>query len=70
MTARYILYMLQKVFYGPPQEKFNDVPDADRIEKICIFTFVGAILLVGIYPAILTDVIKMGIAPIMTMFGM
>lgn len=69
LTAGYILYMLQKVFYGPPQEKFDGVPDADNVEKVCIFTFVFAIMLVGLYPAILTDIIKMGIEPIMKILG-
>jgi NADH-quinone oxidoreductase subunit M len=69
-TAGYILWMLQRVFYGPPLEKFNKVPDADTVEKICIFCLVAAILFVGIYPAILTDVIKMGIEPIMKVIGM
>ncbi len=70
LTAGYILWMLQRTFYGPPQEKFNGVPDADNVEKVCIFSFVGAILLVGIYPAILTDVIKLGIEPIMKLVGL
>jgi len=69
LTAGYILWMLQKVFYGPPLEKYDNVPDADNIEKVCIFTFVGAIMLVGIYPAILTDIIKLGIEPIMRLLG-
>ena len=70
LTAGYILWMLQKVFYGPPLEKFDGVPDADNIEKVCIFSFVGAIMLVGLYPAILTDVIKLGITPIMKLVGL
>ncbi|MFC1905778.1 proton-conducting transporter membrane subunit, partial [Chloroflexota bacterium] len=69
-TAGYILWMLQKVFYGPPQDKFNGVPDADIVEKICIFCFVAAIFVVGIYPAILTDIIKQGIEPLMKIIGM
>lgn len=69
LTAGYILWMLQRAFYGPPQDKFNGVPDADTVEKICIFTFVFAIMLIGIYPAILTNVIQMGIAPIVRLIG-
>ncbi len=69
LTAGYILWMLQRVFYGPPLEKFNRVPDADNIEKTCIFSFVAAIMLIGIYPAILTNVIKLGIEPIMKLVG-
>ncbi|HJX03611.1 MAG TPA: NADH-quinone oxidoreductase subunit M [Dehalococcoidia bacterium] len=70
LTAGYILWMLQKTFYGPPQDKYNGVPDADLVEKICIFSFVAAILLVGVYPAILTDIIQMGIEPVARLFGM
>ena len=69
-TAGYILWMLQRAFYGPPLDKYNGVPDADAVEKVCIFCFVAAILLVGIYPAILTNVIKLGIEPITKLIGM
>ncbi len=70
LTAGYILWMLQRVFYGPPLEKFNDVPDANNVEKVCIFSFVAAIMLVGIYPAILTNVIKLGVEPIVRLIGL
>jgi len=70
LTAGYILWMLQKVFYGPLLEKYDGVLDADNIEKVCIFSFVAVIMLVGGYPAILTDVIKMGIMPIVKLIGL
>jgi NADH-quinone oxidoreductase subunit M len=70
LTAGYILWMLQRAFYGPPQEKFNGTPDADTVEKICMFCFVAAILIVGFYPAVLTNVIKMGVAPIINFLGL
>ncbi len=70
LTAGYVLWMLQRVFYGPPLEKFSGVPDADNVEKVCIFSFVAAIMLVGIYPAILTNVIKLGIEPIVKLVGL
>jgi NADH-quinone oxidoreductase subunit M len=69
LTAGYILWMLQRVFYGPPLEKFKGVPDANNVEKVCIFSFVAAIMLVGIYPAILTNVIKLGVEPIARLIG-
>jgi hypothetical protein len=34
-----------------------------------MFIFVGVIMLVGIYPAILTDVLKMGVMPIVRLLG-
>ncbi len=64
VTAGYILWMLQRVFYGPPLEQYNGTADADTLEKVYMFAFIAVIMLVGIYPAILTDVFKLGISPI------
>jgi NADH-quinone oxidoreductase subunit M len=69
ITAGYILWMLQRVFYGPPQEKFNKVKDADILERVYMFVLVVVIMGVGIYPAVLTDVIKAGVMPIMGLLG-
>jgi len=64
ITAGYILWMLQRIFYGPVLEKYNGAADAGILEKVYMVAFVAVIMLVGIYPAILTDVIKIGILPI------
>ncbi len=69
LTAGYILWMLQRVFYGPVLEQFNGVKDADKTEMAYSAVFIALIMLVGIYPAILTDVIKIGIAPIIGSLG-
>jgi len=69
ITAGYILWMLQRVFYGPVLEEFNGVKDADMLERVTIFTFIAVIMFIGIYPAILTDVIKLGILPIVSLLG-
>ena len=69
ITAGYILWMLQRVFYGPVLERFKKAHDADILERVYMFIFVAVIMLVGIYPAILTDVIKMGVAPIVRLLG-
>lgn len=63
--AGYILWMLRRVFYGPPKDEYNGVPDADRMEKVYIFAFVAIIMLIGLYPKLFTDVIKLGIQPIL-----
>jgi len=64
LAAGYILWMIQRTFYGPVLEQYNGVKDADALEKVYMFAFVALVMLVGIYPAILTDVIKLGIAPL------
>ena len=69
LTAGYILWMLQQAFYGPVKEEFNGVKDADGLEKFYMFVLIAVIMLVGIYPAILTDVFKLGISPIVGLIG-
>jgi NADH-quinone oxidoreductase subunit M len=69
VTAGYILWMLQRAFYGPVLEQYNGTHDADILERVYMFAFVAIIMLVGIYPAILTDVIKLGISPIVSRLG-
>jgi len=64
LAAGYILWMLQRTFYGPVLEQYNGIKDADAMEKLYMFAFVILIMLVGIYPAILTDVIKLAISPL------
>ena len=69
LTAGYILWMLQQAFYGPVKEEFNSVKDADKLEKVYMFVLVAVIILVGVYPAILTDIFKLGISPIVGLIG-
>lgn len=69
VTAGYILWMLQRVFYGPVLEQYHGTADADILERVYLFAFVAGIMLIGIYPAILTDVFKLGIAPIVGLLG-
>ena len=69
LTAGYILWMIQQAFYGQPKDQFNGVKDADGLEKFYMYVLVVVIILVGVYPAILTDVFKLGVSPISALFG-
>ena len=69
LAAGYILWMIQRTFYGPVLEQYDGVPDADILDRVYMFAFVAVIMLVGIYPAILTDVIKIGVMPIVKLLG-
>jgi NADH-quinone oxidoreductase subunit M len=62
LGAVYILWLIQRVFLGQALPRFQRVLDADNREKIYLFVLVALILLIGIYPAILTDVIHNGVA--------
>ena len=53
--AGYILWMLERVFYREPKPEYDGVEDADGMEKCYIFAMVAAIMLFGIRPNLLTD---------------
>jgi NADH-quinone oxidoreductase subunit M len=57
LGAGYILWMLERVFFREPKEQYNGVGDADNLEKAYIFAFVFLIMLFGVYPRLLLDVI-------------
>ena len=56
--AGYILWMLERVFYRDPLEKYDGVGDANTMEKAYIFAFVALIMLFGVYPRLLLDVVS------------
>ncbi|MBI4302082.1 MAG: NADH-quinone oxidoreductase subunit M [Chloroflexi bacterium] len=69
ITAGYILWMLQRVFYGPPNPRYEGVADADAVEIVTMSSLMAAIIIIGVYPALLTNIIDKGILPIMTRLG-
>jgi len=70
LTAGYILWMLERVFFGPPNPRWADLVDATTWwERLPMVGLVASILAIGIYPAILVPVIEAGIAPIVARLG-
>ena len=64
ITAGYILWALQRVFFGPQLPRFAQIGDATRVEMVPMAVLVIAIMVVGLYPALFTDVFKTGLEPI------
>ena len=70
LTAGYILWMLERVFFGPPNPRWADLVDATTWwERLPMVGLVASILAIGIYPATLVPVIEAGIAPIVARLG-
>jgi NADH-quinone oxidoreductase subunit M len=69
LAAAYILWLLQRVFFGPVLKKYDGIKDADKLEFFYCAVFIVAIILIGVYPMVLTDVINSGIAPIAAFWG-
>ena len=56
ITAGYILWMVQRTMFGPAKERFGNARDATVAEMVPIFVLVAAVIGVGVYPSIISDV--------------
>ena len=64
LAAGYILWMIERVLFGPARERFSGVTDAGVIEAIPVALLVVSIAVIGVYPAFLTDVFDAGLGRI------
>ncbi|MQG76723.1 MAG: NADH-quinone oxidoreductase subunit M, partial [SAR202 cluster bacterium] len=64
ITAVYILRMLGKVFFGPiDEDKWKDLTDANRMETGVAVLLTGFLLLWGLYPFRIVEIIDSGVVP-------
>ena len=69
LTAGYILWMMERSFFGPPQQRFDHLTDATLVEAVPLAIMVITIVGVGVYPAVLTDVFRTGLEPMAAFLG-
>jgi NADH-quinone oxidoreductase subunit M len=65
LTAAYLLWMIKRVFFGPFNTKWEWLPDANLRELVPLVALAVLIVLVGIYPAPLINVITPSLQAIM-----
>ena len=59
VTATYVLRLLQRVFHGPLDEAaYGEVPDARTTEWVTLVVLGGLLVLFGVYPAPLLELIS------------
>ncbi|MDP6493987.1 MAG: NADH-quinone oxidoreductase subunit M [Dehalococcoidia bacterium] len=64
ITAGYILWMIQRAFFGPSLQRFASLGDATVVEAVPMAVLVITIMVVGVYPAVVSDVFTQGLEPI------
>ncbi|HLB12601.1 MAG TPA: proton-conducting transporter membrane subunit, partial [Dehalococcoidia bacterium] len=69
LTAGYLLWTLQRILFGPPDERWAHVGDASFVDAVPIVVLILVIVLVGLYPSILTDMIQGAFPPILERLG-
>ena len=64
ITAGYILWAVQRSFFGPANDRFAGISDATKMEMLPAVVLVIAIVGVGVYPSIVSDFFEAGVEPI------
>ena len=63
LAAGYILWMIERSFFGEVRERFADIADASLVEAVPLALLVITIIGVGVYPSLLTDLFRIGLEP-------
>lgn len=53
LTAAYMLWTYQRMFLGPVNEKYKDMPDCSTREKVTLIPLAVIVTIVGIFPNVL-----------------
>ncbi len=61
LTAVYVLRILQKIFLGPFTEQYHDLADAQKTEWVAITALAALLILVGVMPSPLVNLIRLGL---------
>ena len=69
LTAGYITWMLMRVFFGPISNRWHDLTDADGRERFVVGALLLVIIVTGVYPSSVADMIAVGVAPIARLFA-
>ena len=63
LAAGYILWMMERTFFGARRERFADLADASLVEAAPLALMVICIIGIGVYPALLTDMFETALDP-------
>ena len=68
ITAIYVLRVIQQMFFGPRNEKWDNLTDAKGVEMIPVVLLGGILLILGVFPSLIMDMFSGGVAPIAQKF--
>lgn len=69
LTAAYLLWAMQRTTFGQLHQSHAHLEDARPIEYVPMVCLLGLIILIGVYPAILGDVINTTVIDIVSKIG-
>jgi len=65
VSALFMLRVVQHTFFGPRKEQYAHLPDISPVQGIPRMILLAVLLLFGLYPALLFDVIQTASVPFM-----
>src|SRR5207244_1495713 len=68
ITAGYILWLLQRVFFGAERPEWQRLGDASALEVATVGILVATIVAVGLFPGLIGTAIVSGIVPIVVRY--
>lgn len=69
LTAVYMLRAVLATTFGPAPEKWRGIADARTVEVIPMAVLLGFVILIGVYPAVLSDVLQATLQNIVPRIG-
>jgi NADH-quinone oxidoreductase subunit M len=70
LTAAYVLRVVQQVFFGEwDPHKWHDLRPMNLGDKLALVTFTAFMVVVGVFPVWLMNMISVGTAPVMKLLG-
>jgi NADH-quinone oxidoreductase subunit M len=69
LTAGYLLWTLQRMFLGPENEKYKDLPEIGLREIVTLAPLGVIVIILGIYPMPLLDMISASMANLINILG-
>ncbi len=57
LVALYLLYAMQRTTFGPQRTEYDQLADARPVEYVAMAVFVALVILIGVYPSVLGDVV-------------
>jgi NADH-quinone oxidoreductase subunit M len=58
LTAGYLLWTIQRVYLGPPNEKYKSLPEINAREMFTLVPLGAIVILVGVYPNVVLDLLR------------
>lgn len=62
LTAAYMLWTYQRVFLGPPIEKYKTLPEINAREMLTLVPLAAIVVAVGIYPKLILDLLNVSLS--------